>query len=102
MRDRIQNGEFKVTYCPTELIVVDFFTKTLQGSLFKQLSAVIMGEIDLHTFLNSKPSSPKERVDNVKHTVVVEVLDDRGNDVIIKNKDTYADVVKGNRSKKII
>ena len=93
MRDRIQNGEFKVTYCPTELIVVDFFTKTLQGSLFKQLSAVIIGEIDLHTFLSSKPSSPKERV---------EVLDDRGNDVIIKNKDTYADVVKGNRSKKII
>ena len=41
-------------------------------------------------------------IDNVKHTVVVEVLDDRGNDVMIKNKDTYADVVKGNRSKKII
>jgi len=43
IKDRIDNGEFKVAYCPTEKMLADFFTKPLQGKLFERLRRVIMG-----------------------------------------------------------
>jgi hypothetical protein len=61
IKDRIDSGELEVVYCPTEMMVADFFTKPLQGALFKKLRAVIMGEIDVATFLTMS-SGPKERV----------------------------------------
>jgi hypothetical protein len=39
--DRIQNKEMRVEYCPTDDTWGDFFTKTLQGSKFKRMRAVI-------------------------------------------------------------
>jgi hypothetical protein len=47
IKDRIDSGELDVVYCPTEMMVADFFTKPLQGALFKKLRAVIMGEINV-------------------------------------------------------
>ena len=88
MKDRIDKGEFKVKYCPTELMVADFFTKPLQGSLFKRLSAVIMGEVDLLTFLNNKPSPSKERVEVPTGTKIIDCDD-------VKIKPSYASVLKG-------
>jgi hypothetical protein len=32
--DRIASGELTIDYCPTELMVSDFYTKPLQGKLF--------------------------------------------------------------------
>ena len=92
MKDRIEKGEFEVKYCPTELMIADFFSKPLQGSLFKRFSAVIMGEVDLLTFLNSKPPPPKERVD-----VSIDTKNITGGDVIYQP--TYAEVTKGNTAK---
>ena len=34
--DRIKEGNIKVKYCPTNLMIGDFFTKPLQGCKFKQ------------------------------------------------------------------
>ena len=64
MKDRIEKGEFKVSYCPTEYMLADFFTKPLQGGLFKKVSATIMGEVDLFTFMNDNHNTheSKERV----------------------------------------
>jgi hypothetical protein len=41
--DRIKNGELRVEYCPTGDMIADFFTKPLQGSLFRKMRAYIMG-----------------------------------------------------------
>jgi KUP system potassium uptake protein len=43
IKDRLEAGNFKVTYCPTEQMLADFFTKPLQGGLFRKLKEVVMG-----------------------------------------------------------
>ena len=42
-KDRIDKGEMRVEYCPTHLMLADFFTKPLMGELFRKLRSVIMG-----------------------------------------------------------
>jgi hypothetical protein len=61
IKDRVDSGEIDIVYCPTEMMVADFFTKPLQGALFRKLKAVIMGDIDVATFLDMS-SRPKECV----------------------------------------
>lgn len=46
--DRIKNDEIRVVYCPTEAMIADFFTKPLQGSLFRILR---------HWIMNAHPES---------------------------------------------
>ena len=40
--DRIKSGEAAVKYCPTEMMIGDFYTKPLQGSLFKVFRDLIL------------------------------------------------------------
>ena len=40
--DRVKNGEVRIEYCPTGDMVADFFTKPLQGSLFRKLCGIIL------------------------------------------------------------
>ena len=40
--DRIANDEVRVEYCPTGDMVADYFTKPLQGSLFRKMRNAIM------------------------------------------------------------
>ena len=45
-KDRVDSGEIKVEYCPTEDMLADLFTKPLQGEQFRKLRALL---------LNSRP-----------------------------------------------
>ena len=49
--DRIAKGEMRVEYCPTEDMIADFFTKPLQGSLFRKFRALIMNLPEEHLIL---------------------------------------------------
>ena len=40
--DRVQSKEVEVVYCPTGEMIEDYFTKPLQGSLFKRFRDIIM------------------------------------------------------------
>ena len=42
-----QSGDIDLQYCPTEIMLADFFTKPLQGKQFKLLRSVVMGWISL-------------------------------------------------------
>ena len=42
VKDRIDKGELRVEYCPSSIMLADFFTKPLQGHLFKKFRGVIM------------------------------------------------------------
>ena len=47
VKDRIDKKEIKVEYCPTRTMLADFFTKPLQGHLFRVFKDVIMGHKQL-------------------------------------------------------
>ena len=47
VKDRIDDGEVRVEYCPTGLMLADFFTKPLVGSKFKEFRDYIMGWRDI-------------------------------------------------------
>ena len=66
VKDRVDKGEVKIEYCPTEEMLADFYTKPLQGSLFRKFRDVIMGYKHISS-LKSKPidNKLKERVGNM-------------------------------------
>ena len=43
VHDRVKSGDIKVEYCPTDKMVVDFFTKPLQGRIFKKFRESVIG-----------------------------------------------------------
>ena len=43
IKDRLESENIKVKYCPTEKMIADFFTKPLQGNLFRKFRDVVMG-----------------------------------------------------------
>ena len=47
IKDRIKSGDIDLQYCPTEVMLADFFTKPLQGKQFKLLRSAVMGWITL-------------------------------------------------------
>ena len=40
--DRIKADDISVKYCPTEMMIADFYTKSLQGKLFRIFRNLIM------------------------------------------------------------
>jgi hypothetical protein len=65
IKDRLESDGFEVQYCPTEQMLADFFTKPLQGALFRRLRAVVMGHEHISTLSVFPPvTAPQERVGN--------------------------------------
>ena len=60
--DQIKEGKVSVTYCPTLEMVSDYFTKPLQGSLFRTHRNAIMGvsEQEAHKFKLAYESAKKQ------------------------------------------
>ena len=48
LKERIDNGDICVKYLPTENMIADILTKPLQGVAFRQLRALLLGEVGLH------------------------------------------------------
>ena len=60
LKDVLQREGIDLEYCPTAQMLVDFFTKPLQGKLFKLMRDVIMG---------NTPFTMEERVGETKSEV---------------------------------
>ena len=58
--DRVARKELTVVYCPTKQMVADFFTKPLQGSLFRKFRDQIMGMAPMEE-INNEPPPPSHR-----------------------------------------
>ena len=71
LKDRLENGGYVVEHCRTTKMLADFFTKPLQGSLFRAMRDVVMGHqpvtsLDTHNEQPTVTKSPlnEERVGN--------------------------------------
>ncbi len=62
VKDRVDKGEITVEYCPTHAMLADYFTKPLQGALFRKFRDVIMGNRTLDELEIDSVFSLKERV----------------------------------------
>ena len=62
VKDRFYKGEIEVRYCPTHLIIYDYFTKPLQGEMFKMFCDFIMGYTHINYILHEIKFSVKEFV----------------------------------------
>ena len=97
IKDRINKSKIKVEYCPTEKMLADFFTKPLQGKLFRRFRDVIMGHKHISTLMSMDltKSTPKERVEkNTSTTNTNQTRTTKGIEGNSKNK-SYAEVVRG-------
>jgi hypothetical protein len=67
VKDRIDKDEIEVKFCPTHLMIADYFTKPLQGKQFKLLRDYIMGYVHINELLKEIDRLAKERVENNKN-----------------------------------
>ena len=47
VKDRVVSGDIKIVYCPIEMMLVDFFTKPLQGNIFENFCSKLMWNFSL-------------------------------------------------------
>jgi hypothetical protein len=66
IKDRVESKEIRIEYCPTGIMVADYFTKPLQGVVFRTLRDMIMGNSDIP--LPSKTDSTTVKENGVPTT----------------------------------
>ena len=92
--DRINADEMSIEYCPTEMMVADFYTKPLQGKLFRLFRSIILNLDDAdmkeHCERSNSPYKPKN--DELQECVEK----DKTKQVSFGGvrKATYADILK--------
>ena len=59
LQDRMISELLSVEYCPTECMLADFFTKPLQGSLFRKFRDVLLGYQHINTLRRVSTSPPQ-------------------------------------------
>jgi hypothetical protein len=62
IKDRIGLESLDVQHCPTEQMLADFFTKPLQGSLFRKFRDVVLGQTHIDSLKQPPPTPSQERV----------------------------------------
>ena len=94
MKDRIISEHINVRHCPTLQMVADFFTKPLQGTLFKTFRSAIMGHVRMDTLDASTAALSEERVGKPVQPPTT-VLDDSSNDSdSTDTSETWADIAR--------
>ena len=74
VKDIVDKGEIEVKYFPTNLMLDDYFTKLLQGKMFKSFLDLIMGYVHINYLLQAIKFSAKERVDKSKMWLKIQPL----------------------------
>jgi hypothetical protein len=116
IKDRLESEGIEVQYCPTEKMLADFFTKPLQGALFRKFRAVVLGYKHISTLNDDdEESSSQERVgndiskgnvkrlersDNVKRSDEGPSVEKKENDQLSCGENrqlSYADVTRGRK-----
>ena len=97
--DRIKNGDIEVVYCPTEEMLADFMSKSVQGSLFKNFTAALMGWTHMSKLYRGY-NDLEERVGNKKKDTrndigkVDKSVTSQASRIAESKRSTYAEAVK--------
>ena len=62
IKDRTKQANITVRHCPTLQMLGDFFTKPLQGGLFRKFRDALLGLTHVNTLVDTPAPSPEERV----------------------------------------
>ena len=94
IKDRINSEKIQVEYCPTEMMLADFFTKPLQGALFRKFRDVVLGYKHIDDLRQTtEEASSQERVGN---QIRFDSLKGDGSRPSVARKKSYADATKRN------
>ena len=63
--DQIYKGQVKVVWCPTGDMTADFYTKPLQGAMFRNFREKIMGVVSQPDPVPGKKMDRKKSLDNI-------------------------------------
>ena len=69
VKDMVDKRKIRIKYCPTWLMLADYFSKPLQESLFKKYRDIIMGYIHIDEILLDSRFPLKEHVEKWKDDV---------------------------------
>jgi Reverse transcriptase (RNA-dependent DNA polymerase) len=58
--DHVKQQSITIEHCPTGIMLADFFTKPLQGSLFRMYRSVLLGEVPHSSLSVTSPSGGNE------------------------------------------
>ena len=104
VKDRVDKKEIEIHHCPTTKMVADYFTKPLQGGLFRKLRRIIMGWDPLTTLEDKEHvSASEERVvelsndESMENRKVVELSND---EPMENTKVSWVDIVKKGKNHK--
>ena len=103
IKDVLKRENIELVHCPTERMIADFYTKPLQGSLFRKLRDILMGlapfpeeervavckTVSLETDSSGNGSEPVSREPNKPVSKEPSTINRNVKSV------TYADVVRG-------
>lgn len=92
VKDRICSENIDLTHCPTEQMLADFFTKPLQGNLFRKFRDVILGYKHISSLSQVVPDA-EERVETQENP--------RSKKDIQRASPTWADIAKGKRTSQV-
>ena len=103
LKDRVISEGITIRHCPTLQMLADFFTKPLQGNLFKQFKSVLLGHQHIDTLSAAIAEPLEERVGDKRpgsrDDIVREYNTGTGAPTVPTSKReakaTYADVEKG-------
>ena len=59
IKDRVKSEKITIRHCPTSAMLADFFTKPLQGQLFRKFRDVLLGRVHVNS-LTKDPMVPLE------------------------------------------
>jgi hypothetical protein len=104
IKDTIERENIDIKYCPTEIMIADFYTKPLQGKLFKKMRDILMGlaPYPIEERVDKKPvlshelaigsggTNPNQTTQTEKNKKVSKCV--TWADVVISNKDNKREI----------
>ena len=101
IKDVLERENIELVHCPTERMITDYYTKPLQGSLFRKMRDILMGHAPFpdeeRVRLNDKVSKNIEASGNSSESVSRKPIQVKEGE----NPITYADTVRTRTKNKL-